>query len=303
MLAACAVQSQDAQTADVAQFDEAPMDSVAREQYLRDFALLNAAGDERPPIDPVSGTSPFGVLLRMPKSGRVSACTVSHVRPGKILTNAHCVWGYRTLSAGGFFLVFYDKAGRKVHLPVEGFEYVGKPRADDIAVLRISADAAAKWDTVKGVPANRKEAHYATVWAFDPIDPDSSPGQKYARGMIFSPRQCLASRRLPKLEGIKENGERVNILADTDARESLHVFIDGCTKELGNGNSGALITGAYGISELAGVYHWGIKPTDGSIARYPQLEYTGNGGEPRILSSNVVSEIFGVGFSLSTFPL
>ena len=70
--------------------NEEPMEPEKREAYLRSFPLLDATGIEGPPIVPQLNTAPVGVILKLPKEGKITACTISHLKLGKAVTNAHC---------------------------------------------------------------------------------------------------------------------------------------------------------------------------------------------------------------------
>lgn len=289
------------------EMDEAPLDPVAREKYLSEFPLLNEFDEPFASRSVSDGVAPFGVLLRLATKGRVGVCTVTHVRKGIVLTNAHCVRGRERLGPQGFYVVFYSRTGEKVWSPVTDFVYVGRLDLDDIALLRIQSEASAHWDVAESesptvLGAETAPATSVRLWAFDPFDSTSPTGKRWEHsGMKFSPRICTASRKLPTLEGIRhtpnsEEEERVNMLQNTRSRETMHVFIDHCDHPPIGGNSGALITEKERFSSKVGVYHWGVLLGELALKNYNAFEYRGNDGVKHILSpQEAKNEIFGVG--------
>ena len=241
------------------------------------------------PLAANTQASPFGVLLRFTLSGRTFMCSAFHLKPGVVLTGAHCVSGYRNLGTAGFRLVYFDKQGRQTASPIQGFEYVGNERADDFAILTMPSEIASDWDDVPGKVTALPKTQEVTVWSFDPVE----------MGMQFSPKHCAASEKIPVLNGVSRSGEKEDLLKVTDSKESLHLFLDDCDKTLRSGNSGGLVTRKDDLSEIYGVYHWGVKASASSIENFPTFEYLGSSGILRkIVGESRNYDLFGVAYAL-----
>ena len=313
-LGGCAAQSRDAGTArPPVVIDETPLDPAARNAYLAQFPLLDADGSQTGVEDPVTGLRGFGVLLKLPQSGNITVCSASHVLAGIVATNAHCLPGYPNVKPENFFVVYYTFQGKKTYTQITRMLFVGNPIADDVALLEIGQSAAAEWDSIGGGIKSLKDSvgrrppdtRRVTVWAFDPFTADSPIGAQYGRaGMRFHSRECLLSRTLPEVMGFSQTDnreERVNVLGTTNAKESLHVFLDQCSSPLVLGNSGSLITMANSVREKIGIYHWVVGPTAAAMKRFSSFDYTGNDGATiRIPRGAGALEFFGVGSALET---
>ncbi len=289
-------------------FDVPVLDSE-REEMLHHFPLLNDNEQESAPQDSRSGKSPFGALVYMPKSGKGAYCSVAHVSPGKVTTNAHCVDD--DSDPGNYFLVFYNKRNWKRYERVISFEFVGKKDSLDVAVLNILPEVAANWDTVSGSPARTLQEvgkvnptmHQVTLWSFNPFDKNHPElAEKYQRpGMRFTPKHCQASRTRPKLAGIvvDEQGTEVRKvpIVSSVSQEKMHWFVDACDKRPVQGNSGSLITDSQDTSKMMGVYHWNIPVEEKSMSGYGRFEYRGNDNVVSLLEWDdlVDRDFFGVG--------
>jgi len=273
--------------------DEFPMDPEKREAYLNSFQLTDLNGEEAAPrINDATGTTPFGVLVKLPATGLPSACSVSHLWSGQLVTNAHCVSGHRTMGIQNFFLVFYNREGQRTHIPVESLAYLGDTTGVDIAVLKISDEHAKQWDTLNAeVVPNPELAGQVTLWGFDPINLTQG-----GTGMAFSPKACLASRTKPQVLGVKESGERESVLGNVKLDAENHIFVDRCNVKLVAGNSGSLITGLNDSKVAFGVYHWAITPTTEATNKFTRFEYFGNEKVVEILPKSPPQGLFfGVG--------
>ncbi len=302
-------------TSEVPSF-EVPQLESQREEFLNRFPVLNELEEEAPPKDPVTGKSPFGVLIWMPKAKEGEAtkggyCSISHFSPGLILTNQHCVMEDK--NPKNYFVVFYNKRGRKRFERIVRFEYEGNVEAQDVAVLRIHPDVVEHWDTTEGMaadtsadigsrnPIDRK----VTVWSFNPFE-DNHPElvkKFHGPGMRFMPKHCDGSRTRPRLEGIgvKDDGEEFRMpIIHTPSKEKMHWFIDSCDARPVKGNSGSLITDSKDIRKMYGTYHWNIPADQKAAAKFIGFEYRANSGQVQRLSWADLKDrdFYGVGTDL-----
>lgn len=272
---------------------EYPMDPEARENYLNAFRLTNLRGEEAAPrINDERGTTPFGVLLKLPREGKVSACSVSHLWSGYLVTNAHCVTGQRTMGIQNYFVVFYNRDGLRVHVPLESIGYLGDASLNDIAVLKIAPEHAQTWDSLEAQNIdNPALAAQVTLWGFDPIELPNG-----GTVMAFSPKTCLASRVKPEVLGVEPGGHKESVLGKVRLEPDHHIFVDRCSSKLVAGNSGSLITGLNEPKQAFGVYHWAITPTAEAERKFARFNYTGNQRIEEILPNPPpLGLFFGVG--------
>jgi hypothetical protein len=293
---------------------EVPKLDSEREQFLASFPLVNDSQEESAPVDPRTGRAPFGALIHMAAFGQGTFCSVAHVSPGKVTTNAHCV--SRSSRPDEYFVVFYNNRNWKRYERVTGFVYVGSQESDDVAVLQIDPDAARSWDTVSGTPVNSRAEvgqpipalRKATIWSFNPFK-DNHP-DLYAKyqgpGMRFTPKHCDASRTRPTLTGISEDEDgqelrRIRIVSGV-SQEKIHWFVDACDKRPVHGNSGSLITAADDITQIFGAYHWNIPADRDRMSDYTKFEYRGNNDTAISLSWEDMKgrDFFGVGTDFNT---
>lgn len=290
--------------------------------FLEEFPLLDAQGNEAAPVHSDFAGHPVGALLGLPGKGQsITFCSASHLESGYVLTNAHCVPNWQQMGPKRYFVVFYDNRGVKSFSALESFIYVGNTGADDVALLKIPAEAAAHWAqagraaksvaTAQATQAdpNPKPLSLAVhLWAFDPFTPSHPQlAQKYQNmpGMIFQPRDCQVSRTKPTLVGVKvtESGalDRTQI-RNTQANPILHFFIDSCNRAPVHGNSGSLVTTAGKFDEKIGVFHWmsGTRETQ----TFDYIEYTGNDGQTRFIhDAKPGTEFFGIGYLFDHFRI
>ncbi len=285
-----------------------------KERLLHDFPLLNDQEEFAPPVDPVTGRAPFGVLVRMPKDGNGTYCSVAHVSPGRVTTNAHCVG--KDTKPEEYFVIFYNKRGWKRYERVLDFVYVGSTESDDFAVIKVADDVGRNWETVAGRPKNTRAEvgkssatpHAITLWSFNPFKGNHPEleAKFNGPGMRFTPKQCMGSRTLPQVYGIGQNpatGEQAKVrIVNPLSVERIHWFVDACDKRPVKGNSGSLITVAGDITQMLGAYHWNVPADPEKMAHFESFEYTGNNGELLKLSWDQMGlrDFYGVATDLST---
>jgi hypothetical protein len=282
---------------------DVPVLDKDRQAFLQNFPLLDERGEMRPPVVGSTQTWPLGALIYMPPSGRGGFCSVSHVSPGKVAANAHCVEQDR--APYNYFVAYYDRAGKKTYDRVKTIDYIGKSSSDDVAILAMTDTDERRWHVLnaKFIPTQRTvgavppAAMKVSIWAFNPT-PENHPDLyiKYRLpGMKFEPRHCLVSRSAPQVIGIKGEGESATrIPIQSSAREWLHLFVDDCDKKMVHGNSGSLISEDSNSTRVLGVYHWIVQPDDRG---YSSIDYRGNAGVVRNRTLAEVAEngMFGVG--------
>ena len=299
---------------------EAPMDPADREALLEHFPLLDQAQNPAPAYEPTTHTAPFGVLVLMMKTDGYY-CSASHIVPGRVVTNAHCV-NHPGAAPSDYSVVFYNHQGTEVHYQVQDFRYVGDTNADDIAVLDIADEAANEWDSAgdaqlptdklipdppMSTPADHQE-FAVRLWSFDPfvdrqdVEYDNGKfGIEDEVGMIFSPRKCQGSRTLPTVQGVVLNGDgsinHVQTFPANQLNPRIHVFLDQCDRAPIRGNSGSLITDRDNFTAKVGVYHWAYSPTDTTKVNFNYYNYTGNDGTTHQLTLQQLKGglFFGVG--------
>lgn len=301
LLSACSKNS--ARDNSTTSFD-VPVLDADRQSFLANFPLLDINGDMRPPVVGNSREWPLGALIYMPPSGRGGFCSVSHVSSGKVAANAHCVM--EDGRAYNYFVVYYDRNGRKAFDRVKTIDYQGNSETDDVAILSLTETGESRWHVInaKIVPTNQDAGllppvnEAVTIWSFNPT-PENHP-DLYAKykgpGMKFEPKSCSVSRTAPRVFGVQKDAlgnvvSRINIR--TRAQERLHLFVDACSKRMVKGNSGSLISEASNFQRVLGVYHWIVSVNE----RYSTVEYTGNNGQQLEFSPEHidVSGIYGVG--------
>lgn len=271
--AACSLDS--SRNSDITGFDVPRLDQD-RQAFLRNFPLLDVNGQMKPPMVAATGKWPMGALIYLPPSGRGGFCSVSHIAPGKVAANAHCV--EQDGRAYNYFVVFYDVKGQKTYDQVKAIEYQGSSSSDDLAVLSLSKTGEDRWHvlhakifpTQASAGAQPPIVEKVSIWAFNP-----TPGP----GMKFEPRSCSVSRTAPRVVGITKDvsgNETARVSIGSTAQERLHLFVDGCDEKMVKGNSGSLISASADYSRVLGVYHWIVMPDK----RYSTVEYTGNNGQP-----------------------
>jgi len=272
MIAACSADLRPIPPAH-AEPEQSPMAPFERENYLNSFPLTNLSGIEAAPRISEDGIAPFGVLLKLPQDAQVSACSVTHLSPGWLVTNAHCVNGFRSLGAQNFFVVYYNKENQRVHIPLESIGFLGDLGLNDVAILKISEAHAKTWDSLSATAGNMRSLNTmgdVTLWGFDPITlPDGGSA------MAFSPKHCLASREKPDVQGIKPDETKTSVLTQVRLEPDHHIFVDHCSAPLVPGNSGSLITVAKAPTQILGVHQWAITPTE-DAKFLTAFEYVGN---------------------------
>ncbi len=267
-----------------------PMDSAAREEYLKVFPIVNLQGREAAPQITENGIAPFGVLLKLTKEGKPSACTVTHLWPGWVVTSAHCVIGHKKFGARNFFVVHFNKSLVKVHVPLESIAYVGNQNQDDVAILKISEADSQSWDSLGSELNTLGGSSEISMWSFDPVDREDG-----GTAMAFAPKRCLGSTKKPEVIGVRSNGRRDSVLGQVKLDPGQHLFVDHCTSTLVSGNSGSLITASGQPKKAFGVYHWAITPT-AQAGEFQRFEYLGNSGITEILPNPPADGLFfGVG--------
>ncbi|MBY0372329.1 hypothetical protein K2X33_16735 [bacterium] len=292
---------------DLPRFQVPPLESQ-RIEMLRRFPLVNAQEEESAPMDPVSGRAPFGALVHMPASGKGGFCSVAHVTRGFVTANAHCI--DEDKDAGNYFVVFYNRRNWKRYERVLSFAYVGNRESLDVAVLKISDDAASSWDTVDGdnIPAERdlenSDAimHKVIAWTFNPFEKNHPElFERYkGPGMRFYPKHCNAARKPPELFGVGlNNGKpgKTHIRSPREDVKGMHWFIDDCDGRPVKGNSGSLVTDANDIRKMLGVFHWTVEADEKDQEKFNHFEYKSLDGHEQVLSWEDMSKrvFYGVG--------
>lgn len=292
---------------------EVPELTMDQQAFLADFPLLDNYDQEAPPLDPITGRAPFGVLIHMPNSGLGSFCSSAHVSQGFVSTNAHCV--DEDSQPGNYFVVFFNKQGVKRYERVVERTFVGNRRSNDVAVLRLQGVESHAWDTVGGAAVETRrevaqrpvQGRQVVMWSFNPFEGNHPKlFRKYARpGMRFTPRHCTSSRTRPKITALREaeDGEelnRIQIIA-SEAQESTHHFLDACDTRPVQGNSGSLITEAGSISRVMGLFHWIVPADVGTMDRFTSFVYQGNDNQPVRLDWEAMKQrdFFGVATDFS----
>jgi hypothetical protein len=267
-----------------------PQSPDSRIQTLQAFPVLDEVGNEAPALEPSTDRSPFGVLAHFPLSETkpVGYCTATHLAPGKVTTNSHCVTGSDPTE---YFFIFYDASKKKKVVPAQAFAYRGSLRMDDIAILDLNPTDVADWDVAPGffwntgkeIGVRPPKPIQVTLWAYDPIVEHRDLMQLHgAKGMVFSPRHCQASRTVPKLTGITKAGKEANLPPDLIEggfyREKVHAFLDGCDHFPVRGNSGSLVTLTKDFRRRIGLFHWMVFVSEEARREFSSFEYTGNDG-------------------------
>lgn len=296
--------------ADLPRFDVP--DQAKRSQFLEEFPLLDASGNEAPFLDPVTGKAPFGAMVYMPLSGKGAYCTLTHARMGEVLVNAHCVEDDSDPS--NYFIIFYGHDGQKKVYRIGNFISVGSSENKDYARLRISNRAANEFDTLNAnmvstaseIQAEPPVVHRVSVWSYDPLYRHADVYSRYnhAGMMAKGSNDCDMSRTKPVVLAMSANGATQTPISSPTVNTEYHVIVDNCTKELVGGNSGSLITAQGNPSIVYGTYHWAILPGDKTLQTYPCFDYTGNRSVdkqfcPSKNSSGDLPSLFGVGTSLA----
>lgn len=274
-----------------------------RKSLLQHFALVNDFEEENAPVDPATGRAPFGALLHVPLDGKLGFCSASHVKAGVVVANAHCV--DEDKDPNNYFVVFYNQRNWKRYERITSFDFVGNRDALDIAVLRISPEAAEGWDTVEGSPVNTSQEIEAspaalrkvTVWSFDPIEGNHPHlvDRYQGPGMRFHPKHCDGSRTAPSLVGVA--GSKKVRIQSRASDSKMHWYVDNCDGRPVKGNSGSLITTTGRIHEILGSFHWVVPYDDKSDGQFSEFEYTGNNGELQHLTPGDMQtrDFYGVG--------
>lgn len=264
-----------------------PMDS-RQKSLSEEFLLLNNEGIEAPAYIPGTKSAPFGVLAFTPAEGNVRVCSTTHLYPSVIVANAHCVG--ENPAPKDFIVVFYDRTGKRTYDRVQKIEYVGNQEKADFALFKLNTADETTWDVVnpKYVPTGQEvgmaeaPAHLVNVWSFDPIAKNHPQlYKKYGRdGGVFMPRTCLASRKRPKISGVKmdENGQVVGegTFNIGTGEPEMHLFVDHCDRDPVHGNSGSLISLVGAPHRALGVYHWNVIPIQGAVPGVSAIVYQGN---------------------------
>ncbi len=281
--------------------------NTTRVQFIQQFPVLNQSNQLVAPRVPTGG-SPVGVILAFLADGTVSYCTATHIIPGRILTNAHCVES--DSNPLDYYVLFYNNAGQQISTGVTQFRYVGSSQNYDFAILDIPTVAANQWATsgdqigsIGGINSPQPQTTQVTIWSFDPISNYPNVYAQYNQhaGMIFNPKTCLASRTIPHVVGYN-NGSGTPI-SSNQVNANYHIIMDNCNQDPIHGNSGSLITSASNYNIKFGVYHWGIGLTDPTT--YNSFTYVGNRGQ-QVLNPVAGLEFYQVGtafdFIAQNFP-
>lgn len=297
--------------ADLPRFDVP--EEANRAQFLRDFVLLDPEGREAPHFDASTGKAPFGALVYMPlkSSGKKgSYCTLSHLREGEVVTNAHCVED--DSDPANYFVVFYTRTGIKKAYRIGNFISVGDSDAQDYAVLRISNRAAREFDVMDpevvdttGIVQVRPAAvQRVSIWSYDPLYNHVADFNRYNQhaGMKAKRSDCNMSRTLGELTAVNNNTGGQYRIGLSQVNPQQHLVIDGCSQKLISGNSGSIITTQGSSARAFGVYHWAMGVGQDTLESYPCVSYTGNTGNsftcPNVDEDEGMYRVFGVGTSL-----
>jgi V8-like Glu-specific endopeptidase len=280
-------------------------DVTDRAGFLTGLPVYNfATGALGPPIEPSSNTAPFGILIGFvtdPSSGSsvVTYCSTSHISPGKLITNAHCVADSNDPT--NYFVVFFNQSGQQTYTRIQQFLFVGNTGSYDVALLRISSQAASTWDTVNGTAENdssqinQQWRESMAVWGFDPIKdnyPQLAGYNGTNAGMVFRPKGCFGTRSHLEVTGY--NGPDGTHQFWTDrVQPTMHISMDSCTAELLHGNSGSLITNYSNFKATIGVFHWGMMPS--KPFDYSAYTYTGTNFQQQVLFPSSDMEFYEVG--------
>ena len=214
-------------------------------EFLQRHFELRYRDNVKNPAETTDKIWPFAALLEV-SGTNTNLCTATHIEEGLVVTAAHCVRRRIDLSASNYFLIFFDKNGKKQVHTISEFGYVGSETSDDIAYLKIAPTTSQHWHVWDGeldrttesdIGARPPELANVALWSFDPygLGPTSL-------GAALNPRTCLASRTKPMIT--RESEKDVDHSAWDGVRfdESEHVFMDHCDRPVIQGNSGALIT-------------------------------------------------------------
>jgi hypothetical protein len=266
--------------------------SAQRIQFIQSFPVLSQNGSVAPPQ--LNGiTSPFGVLLVFLPSGDVVYCTVSHIVPGRVLTNAHCT--EEDDNPSDYFVLYYNTGGQLVYTTIQGFGFIGSSQNYDAATLIIPSNVVQQWPAVPGQISSLGGVEMATVWAYDPLKIHTEFGSYGSDGMVFAPKNCLASRQMPQVYAAGKSTP----IGLSNVNTSIHIVMDNCDITPVNGNSGSLITRQYNLSSWLGVFHWG--ESIDNPTQYSYYTYVGNRGQ-QILQSSTNLEFFQVGSAFDANP-
>ncbi len=293
--------------------------NTTRLQFIEQFPVLNSDQTLSRPLIQGVGTTPVGVLLGFLPDNTVSYCTITHITPGRVLTNAHCVES--DSNPLDYYVLFYNQAGQQISTGVVDFRSVGSSQNADYAVLDIPSVAAAQWDTagaqlnvLGGINAQPAQSVPVTIWSFDPINTQDANGnyiysnlyQQYNQhaGMILNPKTCSGSRTIPQVYGYGgQSSQDGTAITAAQVNANIHVMLDGCTVNGGmnpvHGNSGSLMTIAGNFNLKVGVYHWGIGLSDPTV--YGSYQYFGNANQWLTLQPYAGLEFYQVGTSIDQF--
>lgn len=262
------------------------------ETFARDFRITNKAGASVIPSDP-NGEHPFGVLLVFVGGDRFKQCSATHLVSGKVVTNAHCIDA--SVSASNYFLVFYDKYGRKTYAKASSIGFVGTEGKTDFAVVHIGRTDADRWDTAGSYIKDTsslidgtvpRDTFGVTIWSFDP---GSAHGQS-VEVSVWNPNRCKGSRTLPKADGVDILGTKTKLTFA--AKTSRDVIVDQCDRETIGGNSGSLVTETGTFANKIGVFWGGYVWTAKNHIDYDHLKFTGNRGVEETRRPTVGQMIF-----------
>jgi hypothetical protein len=292
-------------------------------EFLDRFLVLNEAGNSAAPGPLGSKINTVGVLFLPLFPDRFGVCTVTHVSPGKVLTAAHCLSESGT--PANYSILFFDKRGNRQTARVEGFLFSGTKDLD-IALLKISDEAASVWDTAglkvqepktKGWFDYTEPSEKVKIWSFTPLS--SHPFRdRFPRrdGMVFAPNLCRTSVKAPRIEMKEVNPETMEkktlkeFVFGKD-KESIKTitFLDECESPFVQGNSGALITIADDFSAKIAVVSFYTADMDNigrSLATTMQSQkniefyYRGTSDLPKRIRSSFGSYILGLGSLIDT---
>ncbi len=239
------------------------------------LVLLNEKGEEAP-AEPLSGLSPLGVLL-LQADDTEYYCSVSHIDTNRVMTSAHCI---HSKTPSDYFVIHYDRNGKKQASPVIGFDFVGEKYGADVALLNIDNESAANWDVVKDKhwsPTLAQEAtkpFTITISSFDPIRAHAAMAKKFGfRGMMYAPKHCDGSRKQPRFSGVDEWGI-ANPIGGDDEYAKLSLYYDNCSAQPIPGNSGGIVTMGSDFEEILGVHQKQVGPGFAAVDAYYALDYT-----------------------------
>lgn len=272
----------------------APLPSMTREEILASFIFVDQNGKRRAPrISEFGNKSPIAALLILPRNGKGGQCTASHVVPGVLMTNAHCV---DQVEASDLFVVYYNnKTGRQVHTPVTEIAYTGSRESNDAALVTISSSAASEFDTITNledfskqirnwpaIGSHPPDREQVTIYSLDPL---SAHGYEKNPGVMYAPKECTASRTIPKVAKSGPSGRYGETELNPENVKKLdpkmHLVMDECFPSPISGNSGSLVSSKNIVAgELkprsAGTFHWNLAKAYFNGERTKYQEYFGN---------------------------